>query len=99
MTTESNRRSAIGAMFAGLGLTLAAIGVMYVDHATVNVLADHHIRAGYPSYTNARINSAVAIYLVYLFVIGFLGIVCWLGTIWAVKAGKWWARSATIAMF
>ena len=48
---------------------------------------------------HACINSAVAIYLVYLFVIGFLGIVCWLGTIWAVKAGKWWARSATIAMF
>ena len=48
MTTESNRRSAIGAMFAGLGLTLAATGVMYVDHATVNVLAEHHIRAGYP---------------------------------------------------
>ena len=65
----------------------------YGDHATANVLAAH-IRAGYPTYTNPRINSAVTVYLVYLSVIGVLGIACWLGTIWAVKAGKWWARGA-----
>ena len=97
MTTQFNKRPAIGAMYAGLGLTVATIGVTYGDHATANVLAAH-IRSGYPTYSNARIDSAVAIYLVYLTVIGALGMASWLGTIWAVKAGKWWARGAATAM-
>ena len=91
MTTQFNKCPVIGAMYAGLGLTVATIGVTYGDHATANVLAAH-IRSGYPTYSNARIDSAVAIYLVYLTVIGALGMASWLGTIWAVKAGKWWAR-------
>ena len=85
-------------MYAGLGLTLAAMIVAYVDHATGNVLASH-IRAGYPTYTQARIDTAVTTYLVYLSVVGALGIICWLAAIRAVKAGKRWARGAATAMF
>lgn len=98
MTTTHHERSAIGAMYAGLGLTVVAMIVPDVDHATANVLAGH-IRAGYPAYTQARIDPAVTTYLVYLSVVGALGIICWLWTIWAVKAGKRWARGAAAAMF
>ena len=98
MTAAHHERSAIGAMCAGLALTVAAMLVPYVDHATGNMLASH-IRAGYPTYTQARIDSAVTTYLVYLSVVGALGIICWLWAIWAVKAGKRWARGAATAMF
>jgi hypothetical protein len=97
-TTTYHERPAIGAMYAGLGLTVVALIVLYVDHATANVLADH-IRAGYPAYAQPRIDSAVTTYLVYLSVVGALGIICWLGTIRALKAGKRWARGAATAMF
>jgi len=98
MTTTYHERPAIGAMYAGLGLTVVALIVLYVDHGTANVLADH-IRAGYPAYARARIDSAVTTYLVYLSVVGALGIICWLGTIRALKAGKRWARGAATVMF
>ena len=98
MTTTHRERSTIGALYAGLALSVASTVVPYVDHATANVLADH-IRAGYPAYTQPRIDSAVTTYLVYLSVLGVLGITGWLGTIWAVKAGKRWARGAATAMF
>ena len=98
MTTTYHERPAIGAMYAGLGLTVVALIVLYVDHVTANVLADH-IRAGYPAYAQARIDSAVTTYLVYLSVVGALGIICWLGTIRALKAGKRWARGAATVMF
>ncbi len=68
-----HERSAIAAMYAGVALTVVAIVVLYVDHATGNVLADH-IRAGYPTYSQARIDTAVTAYLVYLSVVGALGI-------------------------
>jgi len=85
-------------MYAGLGLTIVALIVLYVDHVTANVLAGH-IRDGYPAYTRARIDSAVTTYLVYLSVVGTLGIICWLWTIRAVKAGRRWAREVATAMF
>jgi hypothetical protein len=79
-------------------LTVLATIVPHVDHATANVLADH-IQAGYPAYTTARIDSAVTTYLVYLTAVGALGIVAWLGMIWAVKARKRRVRGAATAMF
>ena len=85
-------------MYAGLALTVVALVVPHVDHATGNVLADH-IRAGYPGYTPARIDTAVTTYLVYLSVIGALGVVCWLWTIRAVMAGKRRARRTATALF
>lgn len=94
MTTD-HRRPAIRTMYAGLALTVAATAVPYVDHT---VLADH-IRAGYPAYTEARIDGAATTYLIYLSTVGALGVVGWLRTIWAVKAGKRWARGGAAAMF
>jgi hypothetical protein len=92
------RSAAIAAMYAGLALTLAATIVVYVDHATANVLA-RHIRAGYPTYSQARIDTAVTTYLICLSVVGALGIASWLWTIWAIKARKRWARLAASGMF
>ena len=64
-------QSAIVAMYAGLALTVATLVVPYIDHATANVLAGH-IRAGYPTYSPARIDTAVTTYLVYVSIIGAL---------------------------
>lgn len=97
MTTQ-HQRLAIAAMYTGLALTVVAAIVPHVDHVTANVLADH-IRAGYPAYTDARIDTAATTYLVYLSVVGALGVVGWLGMIWAVKAGKRWVREGATAMF
>ncbi|MDA8368280.1 MAG: hypothetical protein M0026_00215 [Nocardiopsaceae bacterium] len=94
MTTTQHKRTAIWVMYAGLGLTVVAMVVPF----TANVLADH-IWAGYPDYTQAQVDSAVTTWLVLLSVVGALGISCWLWTIWAVTAGKWWARLAATAMF
>lgn len=85
-------------MYVGLVLTVAATIAPYVDRATSNVLA-HHIRDGYPTYTQARIDSAVTVWLVILTVIGAFGVVSWIWTIWAVKTGKKWARWAVTTMF
>jgi hypothetical protein len=90
--------SALAAMYAGVALTVVATIVPHVDSATGNVLAEH-IRAGYRAYTDARIDTAVSDYLVYLSVVGALGVVGWLATIWAVKAGKRWVRGGATAVF
>lgn len=62
-----------------------------MDHATENVLAGH-IRSGYPSYDQARIDAAVTTYLIYLSVVGALGILSWLFAIRATSKGRRWAR-------
>lgn len=85
-------------MYVGLGLTILATITPYVDRGTTHLLADH-VRAGYPDYPQARVNSAVTTYLVVSSVIGVLGVLGWLTTAWAVKAGKRWARPATTVMF
>jgi hypothetical protein len=98
MSKTRHEHSAIGAMYAGLALTVVAMIVPYVDLATGNVLAGH-IRAGYPTYAQERIDTAVTTYLVYLSVVGALGIMCWYWVIRAVRTGKRWARSvATVAL-
>lgn len=85
-------------MYVGLALTVLATIAPYVDRGTTHVLADH-IRAGYPDYSQARVDSAVITYLVVLSVIGALGVLAWLTAAWAVKAGKRWARPVATVMF
>jgi predicted permease len=85
-------------MYAGLAMTVIAMIVPYIDHATSNTLANH-IQAGYPTYTQARIDTAATTYLVYLSIIGVLGVVGWLWTVRAIKTGKRWARGAATALF
>ncbi|MFJ2916812.1 hypothetical protein [Streptomyces sp. NPDC087307] len=97
MTRTPHERRVVGVMYTGLGLAVIATIVPYADRATTHLLADH-IRAGYPTYTPARIDSAVSTYLVLLSVVGALGVLAWLWTTWAVRAGKRWARPAVTVM-
>jgi hypothetical protein len=98
LLSTKNNRPAIIAMYGGLILTILTIIILYVDHATANVMADH-IRAGYPSYSQSRIDSAAMIYLVYLSVIGVLGIVSWLSLIWGASKNKRGIRWIATGMF
>ncbi len=97
-STTPHDRLAVRAMYAGLGLTLAAIVIAYVDHASADLLAGH-IRAGYPTDPPARVTAAATTYLVGLSAVGSLGALGWGWTIWAVKAAKGWARWAATALF
>jgi hypothetical protein len=97
MTTQQGR-AATAAKYTGLALTGLATMVPLVDHATANVLADH-IRAGYPSYSAARIDSAATTYLIYLSALGAIGIGSWVWSIRAVKAKRRWARETVTAIF
>jgi hypothetical protein len=90
-------RSVIRAMYAGLTMTAVATLAPYIDHATSNMLADH-IRAGYPTYTQTSIDTAANTYLVYLSVIGAVGVAGWLWTIHAVKTSKRCARATATTL-
>ena len=97
MTERRHGRSVYVAMTAGLALTLLSTVVPYVDQAGGHVLADH-VRAGYPAYTQARVDTAVTAYVAILSVIGGLGSIAWIATIWAVKAEKSCAPVLATAM-
>lgn len=97
-TPTRHSRSAIAPLYVGLALTVVSLLVLYVDHATENVLAGH-IRSGYPSYDQTRIDAAVTTYLIYLSVVGALGILSWLFAIWATSKGRRWARWFAATMF
>ena len=94
----TGRSSGLAAMYAGLAFTVIATLVPYLDRATSNALAQH-IRAGYPAYPAARIETAANMYLVYLSVIGALGVAGWVWTVHAVKAGSRWARPGATTLF
>ncbi|MBQ0825934.1 hypothetical protein [Streptomyces tagetis] len=98
MTDSRQDRRVVAAVYAGLVLTGIVTIAPYADRATTHLLADH-IRAGYPAYGQARVDSAVTTYLVLLSVVGALGVLAWLGTAWAVRAGKPWARPAATVLF
>ncbi|MGN5632524.1 hypothetical protein [Streptomyces sp. AC154] len=85
-------------MYTGLVLTVIATAAPYADRATTHLLADH-IRDGYPTYSQARVDSAGSTYLVLLSVIGALGVLAWIGAARSVGAGRWWARPAATALF
>ncbi|MFJ2899083.1 hypothetical protein ACIO87_29915 [Streptomyces sp. NPDC087218] len=85
-------------MYVCLALTVLATIATYVDRGTTHLLADH-IRAGYPDYSQAQVDSAVTTYLVVSSIIGALGVLGWLTAAWAVKAGKRWARPVATMMF
>ena len=91
MTASRHHRSAIRVMCGGLALTIVATALPFADRAGSSGLTGH-LRAGYPAYSTERIDAAVDTYLIYLSIIGALGVACWLGTIWAVRARKAWAR-------
>lgn len=96
--TVRGDRTTLTAMAAGLALTLAATIAPYLDRATSHVLADH-VRDGYPGYSAERVDSAVTTYLVILTVVGALGALAWVGSLWAVRSGRRWAPWAATAVF
>ncbi|MEU3224808.1 hypothetical protein ABZ695_16850 [Streptomyces sp. NPDC006976] len=98
MTRPLPARGPLAAMYAGLALTVLATIAPYADRGTTHLLADH-IRAGYPDYSQAQIDSAVTTYLVVSTVIGALGVLAWLTTAWTVKSGKRWAPALATAVF
>lgn len=85
-------------MYAGLALTVAAMAAPFVDRATGQVLAEH-IRHGYPGYSAGEVDTAVTTWLAILTTVGVLGVGAWLGSIWAVRAAKPWARWLATAAF
>ena len=93
-TTTPPWHSAIAAMVVGLVLTIVATIVPFVTSA----LRDH-IRAGYPAYSDACVDSAVNTWLIILTVIGALGVIGWLWSIRIVAERKRWASWAATAMF
>lgn len=86
------------AMWLGLGLTVVAMVMPYVDRATSQVLAGH-VHAGYPGYSAARVDDAVSAYLMLLTIVGGLGLVAWAVSIGLVATGSRWARGTATTMF
>lgn len=85
-------------MWGGLVLTVVALVYPFIDRGTTHVLSEH-IRAGYPSYSAARIDQAVTSYLVISSIVGGLGVLGWLSTMWAARTGKRWAPLVASVVF
>lgn len=98
MTNSQSKKSALYGMYAGLALTIITILILYLDRATTNILA-RHIQAGYPSYSQSRIDEAVKLWMIYWTILGILGVVSWLFAIWCVKKDKKWARWVATGLF
>ena len=97
-TTTTHHRPTLAVMYAGLALTIAAMSAPFVDRATGQVLAEH-IRHGYPAYSSGEVDAVVTTWLAILTTVGALGVVSWVGSIWAVRAAKPWARWLATAAF
>ena len=91
---RSGTRGALATMYVGAALTVLATLFAFIDRVG---LAEH-IRAGYPAYQTAEIDSAVMAYTVILAAIGALGLIGWLGSAWQVRLGKGSARWVASAL-
>ena len=96
--SQDRRRSVLAALYAGLTTTVVATIAPFLDQATSHSLA-HHIRAGYPGFTQTRVDTAVTTYEVILTVIGVLGLAGWAVVIRAVTTGKRWTVPLATALF
>ncbi|WAL65923.1 hypothetical protein ORV05_34570 [Amycolatopsis cynarae] len=97
-TDNPTRRRWPGAMLLGLALTVVATVAPLVDVATVDTVADH-VRAAYPDWGPDLVKADRNAIVIYLVIIGVLGILCWLPMIWAVVTRKRWARGAATTVF
>ncbi|MFJ2030681.1 hypothetical protein [Streptosporangium sp. NPDC087985] len=98
LASKPGNQVALAVMYAGAVLTVIATLSPFIDQATTTVLAGH-VREGYPAYGPGEINAAVTAYTVILSTVGVLGLLGWLGTVWAVRTGKGWARWLATGMF
>lgn len=96
MNSVAHRTKAILAMYVGLTLTVVATVVPYINSG--GLLAEH-VRTSYRGYISGQVSSAVTAYLVILTAVGFLGVICWLISIWAVSTAKRWAFAASIGFW
>jgi hypothetical protein len=92
--TTRSRNGALAAMGVGLVLTVVATIVPF----TTSALADH-IRAAYPHYSDARVDTAVTTWLVVLTTVGVAGVAGWLWTIRLVTTDEPWVAPVATAMF
>ena len=98
MASTRPDKATTGVMYAGLALSAIAALVPLLDRATGNLLAEH-VRAGYPTFPPERIDTAVTTWLVYLSVVGAIGVLCWFLVIRVVRSGRWWGRLLATAVF
>jgi hypothetical protein len=96
--SQDRRRSVLAALYAGVTSTVVATIAPYLDQATSHSLA-HHIRAGYPSFDQARVDTAVTTYEVILTLIGVLGLAGWVIVIRAFTRDKRWTAPLATALF
>ncbi|WP_267615235.1 hypothetical protein [Gordonia bronchialis] len=87
---ENNRHGYLpAALILGGLLTLATALIPLIDHLTVHTVADH-IANGYPDYSDAEIDSAATVYLVYLIALGLAGTVGWGWTLRLARRSSPW---------
>jgi hypothetical protein len=98
MSSAGRARTVVAAIWTGLAATVLATTAPYLLRNGANSLAGH-IRAGYPSYWTARVDTAVHVYLAYLTGVNVLGVAGWLAMLWAVRAGKPWRFWAALTIF
>ncbi|MFG1947069.1 hypothetical protein [Nonomuraea sp. NPDC048826] len=89
---------ALGALKAGLGLTVLATAVPLIDLVTLDSLTGH-VRAAYPQWSADLVAMDRDAIVIALTVIGALGVAGWLVAIRAVAAGARWARVVTTVLF
>ncbi|HJF77015.1 MAG TPA: hypothetical protein K8V63_09715 [Brevibacterium linens] len=87
-------RSTYVALWVGLGLTVLAI----VSAQLGRPLIGEHIRSGYPSMPQAEITSGVNFYAASLTIVGVLGVLGWVATIWRAHRGSRRIRWAAVVL-
>ncbi|WP_020580321.1 hypothetical protein [Actinopolymorpha alba] len=94
--TRAGRRPR--ALYAGFVLSAIVTLVPLVDLVTADSVAGH-VRRAYPDWTADLVSADRNAIVGYLTVVGVLGLVGWLWTIWAVTRHKRWAPAAVTVMF
>lgn len=87
-------RSAYVALWIGLGLTVLTV----VNAQLGSSLIGDHIRSGYPALAENEIAAGVGFYTTSLTVLGVLGALGWVVTIWSARRGSGWARWIAAAL-
>ncbi|MEV5570010.1 hypothetical protein AB0L06_08165 [Spirillospora sp. NPDC052269] len=86
------------ALYAGLVLSVLATLVPVVDVTTADTLRDH-VRDAYPGWSASLVGKDHDAIVIYATVVGGLGVLCWLWTIWAALARRRHARALITTLF
>ncbi len=88
-------RAPIGALVAGLVLTLVALAAPIVDQLTLHTI-EAHLQSVYAG--SGASPPAPTLISTYLVVVGLLGVAGWLVTIRAARRGRRWTRPVATAL-